>query len=108
MTIRTSALIACIAATSGLLLQAWDATQKMFAIPTTDPLWKWWIIPAAILVDLFTAILPALKAGHHLPADYVLPSDKWRAGPTPSRFETASRDDPGCGHRMGLSVAFHL
>lgn len=30
----------------------------MAAIETTRPLWIWWIIPAAVLTSLFTAIMP--------------------------------------------------
>jgi hypothetical protein len=59
MNIRKAALITFVATVLGLLMPLWNAAQTVVGIAATHPLWKWWIIPAMMLVVLFSAIMPA-------------------------------------------------
>ncbi len=59
MDIRKAALVAFIAAVLSLVIPLWNATQQMRAITYSHPGWTLWVIPVAVLVTLFSALMPA-------------------------------------------------
>jgi len=58
--IRKAALIACIALILSLPVPMWNATQTMFALASTHPQRRGWIIPTTVFIYLFTAIMPVI------------------------------------------------
>jgi hypothetical protein len=58
MSIRRVAFATFIAAVLGMLMPFWNAAQTMNSVVSTHPLWKWWMIPAMVLVVVFSAIMP--------------------------------------------------
>src|SRR5713226_10145751 len=59
MDIRKAALVAFIAAVLSLVIPLWNAMQQMRAITSSHPGWTLWVIPVAVLVTLFSALMPA-------------------------------------------------